>query len=138
MGRKGSEKGPRRAAGKRASRPRATRGSEAAPNRADRGAGASGSSRLLLTRLLREGGIWDVYIATTAQAGTPNLTRLEFEGRGPERKNLRYSRPVESTILNALHSGGSVSRARLDEELEVAIREAEAADRAGAPVPGNP
>lgn len=84
----------------------------------------SGPSRLRLTRLVREGTIWNVYVSTTAQNGAPNITRLEFEGKGPAGERLRHTRPLEGALLEALHSGAPISRARLEEELDEAFRHA--------------
>lgn len=137
MGRKRTEKGGRRGGGRRSASPRDQGRSDAGQNRAGAGGVAPGPSRLRLTRLLREGGVWDVYIATTAQAGASNVTLLEFEGRDAQRKKVRYYRPVEGDMLEALHSGAPVSRARLDRELELAIREAEAVGGGNGAVPGS-
>lgn len=135
MGRKRSEKGGRRGAGRRSASPRDQGRSDASQNRAGAGGVAPGPSRLRLTRLLREGGVWDVYVATTAQAGASNVTRLEFEGRDAQQKKVRYNRPVEGDMLDALHSGAPLSRARLDQELDLAIREAEAVGGGNGAVP---
>lgn len=126
MGRKRNGKDGRRGAGGRAASPRDQRGSDVA-QRASAG-GTQGPSRLLLTRLLRDGAIWEVHIATTARTGAPNLTLLEFEGTGTEQEKLCYTRPVEGSLLAALHSGTPVSRASLEEELELAFRDAGAVD----------
>jgi hypothetical protein len=91
------------------------------PNRSGTGGGTSGSSRLLLTRLHRDGTVWDVYIGTTSQAGARNVTRLEFEASGAGKEKVRYTRPAEGRLLEALHSGTAVSRAELEQELERAI-----------------
>jgi hypothetical protein len=74
--------------------------------------------------LVRDGAIWDVYVSTTAQNGAPNITRLEFEGKGPAGQRLRHTRPLEGALLDALHSGDPISRARLEEELDLAFRDA--------------
>jgi hypothetical protein len=71
-----------------------------------------------------------VYIATTAQSGAPNRTDLEFEDTGAN--PVRYTRRVDGPLLEALHTGAPVSRARLQDELEAALMEAGAAD------PGSP
>lgn len=84
-----------------------------------------GPARLLLTRLVREGAIWEVYIATTAQSGGANVTQLEFEGTGAEQEKLRYTRPAEGALLDALYSGSPVSRASLEEELDLAFAAAD-------------
>lgn len=73
---------------------------------------------------MREGAIWDVYVATTAQDGAPNVTQLEFEAAGAGPKRLRYTRPVQGLLLEALHNGTPVSRASLEEELDRAYRDA--------------
>jgi hypothetical protein len=85
-----------------------------------------GPSRLLLTRLIREGSIWEVYVATRAQSGADNLTQLEFETPGPQHRRTRYARPVEGALLEALHTGAPVSRSSLEEQLDLAMREAAA------------
>ena len=126
MGRKKGGSGGRRRGRKRGSSPASGQGNgDAAHNRtvAD---GVSGSSRIRLTRLLRDGALWDVFIATTARAGSPNIVRLEFERSGAGRDRVRYARPVCGQLLEALHGGASLSRADLDEELERAIRQADA------------
>lgn len=68
--------------------------------------------------------MWDVFIATTARAGAPNVVRLEFERRGQGQAKMRYTRPVEGSLLEALHTGASLSRAALEQELDLAIRQA--------------
>lgn len=134
MGRKRSGKEPRGSGSRRKKSGRDPRGAEAGQNRPGVDVGASGSSRLLLTRLLREGALWEVYVAAAARPGAPNQIHLEFEGKGPARQRLRYTRPVEGPLLEALHSGAPVSRARLEEELELACR----ADDAGARAESDP
>ena len=125
MGRKKSENGGRRRGGRRRGSPGRAQGSnEAAHNRAVTGE-PSGSSRLLLTRLLRDGAIWDVFIATTATAGASNVIQLEFARSGPEQDGVRLTRWVEGPLLEALHSGASLSRSDLEHELELAIRQAD-------------
>jgi hypothetical protein len=84
----------------------------------------AGPSRLRLAEILHEGAIWEVYVSTTPQPGTQNVTRLEFQGDGPDQERVRYSRPVVGALLDALHRGHPVSRSALEEELELAIREA--------------
>jgi hypothetical protein len=123
MGKKRPEKGGRRGGGKRTSPPRDPRRTDAVPNRAGGSPAVSGPSRLRLTRLVREGAIWDVYIATAPQSGGPNVTLLEFEGPGTTRTKLRCTRPVEGPLLDALHNGAPVSRTPLEEELDHALRE---------------
>jgi hypothetical protein len=81
-----------------------------------------GPSRLLLTRVLRDGEVWDVYVATIAQNGRPNRTELQFETRGADRKLRRCARPIEGELLAALHSGEPVSRSSLEGELDLAIQ----------------
>jgi hypothetical protein len=83
-----------------------------------------GSSRLFLTRLLQGGAIWNGYVATTLRAGLPTLVQLEFERTAPGQGVVLYTRPVSGALLDALHSGGPLSRADLEQELELAIREA--------------
>lgn len=123
MGRKKPGDGGRRRGGRKRRTPRAQGSDDTAHNRTVAG-GPSGSSRLLLTRLLRDGLIWDVFIATTATAGSPNVVRLEFERAGRTKGTVRYTRPVEGALLAALHRGTSLSRATLEQELELAIRAA--------------
>ena len=124
MGKKKPGDGGRRRGGRKRRTPGRGQGNDdAAHNRAVAG-GPSGSSRLLLTRLLREGVIWHVFIATTAAAGSPNVVRLEFERSGRGLRKVRYSRPVEGPLLAALHGGSSLSRSDLEQELELAIRDA--------------
>lgn len=124
MGRRRTDRGARRGAGRRAVSSRDQGRSDAQHNRAVAGAGVSAPSRLLLTRLLHEGVLWDVHITTTPRPGASNITQLEFEGTGEKRGKVRYTRPVEGALLEALHSGIPVSRAGLEEELELAIRQA--------------
>lgn len=122
MGNKNFENGARRRGRTgRASTRRAEVNKDGMRNRTI--AAGQGSSRLLLTRLLREGTIWTVFIATSAAAGAPTVIRLEFERSGPGQDKVRYTRPVEGPLLDALHSGGSLSRVDLEHELELAIRE---------------
>ena len=122
MGSRRFENGGRRPAGGRKPSPRAPERKGGVPDRSGMGGATSGSSRLLLTRLHREGVVWDVYIATTSQAGR-NTTRLEFEGGAVGEEKVRYSRPAEGQLLAALHSGAAVRRTDLEEALEQAIRE---------------
>lgn len=123
MGNKNFEKNGARRRGRtgRSSTRRAEANKDGMRNRTT--AAGQGSSRLLLTRLLRDGLIWNVFIATSATAGAPNVVRLEFERSGPGHDDVRYTRPVEGPLLDALHSGGSLSRVDLEHELELAIRE---------------
>jgi hypothetical protein len=60
-----------------------------------------------------------VYIATSSQAGAPNVTELEFEDTGANAG--RYSRRVDGKLLEALHNGAPVSRSSLQDELESAL-----------------
>lgn len=86
------------------------------------------SSRLLLTRLLNGGQVWEVFVATTASERGPAEVRLEFERKGPGGDPLRHSRPLAGALLEALHAGDSLSRHDLDKELERAIRDAAPGD----------
>jgi hypothetical protein len=86
--------------------------------------GMAGPSRLRLTRILRDGVIWEVYVTTTPRSAAENITLLEFEGSTLQEERVRYSRPVVGALLDALHNGRPVSRSDLEEELELAIREA--------------
>lgn len=131
MGRKRPQKGGRRGARKSGTPRQDQRRDETAYNRAGGGApggGASEPSRLLLTKVARGAEIWDVYIATIPQNGGSNLTQLEFQESGIRHLRPRYSRPLAGALLDALYAGAPVSRARLEEELELAVREAEAGD----------
>jgi hypothetical protein len=123
MGRKRPDKGGRRGGRRKGTPPGEQRRDDAPNSRLGAGADVSGSSRLLLTRLAREGEIWDVYVATIAQIGASNITQLEFERKGARWEKLRYTRPVGELLLDALHSGLPVSRASLEEELDLALRD---------------
>lgn len=129
MARNRPGKGGRRGGGRRPSSQSDQRRSDEAGNRQAGGNTAPGPSRMLLTKVLREGAIWNVYVATIPQSGTSNLTQLEFE-RSAEQKKLRYTRPAAEPLLDALHRGEPVSRASLQDELELAIRDAGADDGA--------
>ena len=96
----------------------------------------SSPSRLLLTRLIRKGAIWNVYVSTSPRSGGANLTELEFEDTGAS--PARYRRRVDGPLLEALHNGAPVSRSSLQDELEQALADLNAADGAEArtPVPG--
>ena len=142
MGRR-PEKG-RRGAGKRGSTQPGHRRGDAARERAgareESGSAGHGSgpTRLLLTRLLHGGAIWNVYVARTAESGGPNRTQLEFEAAGAASDGQRYTRRVEGEMLDALHRGKPVSRSALEEELELALRDAGAiAGDAAAPAAGS-
>lgn len=137
MGRKRPQKGGRRGAGKKSS-PRDQRRSDATADRAVAGTEMSGPSRLRLTRVVREGTIWDVYVSTTAQNGAPNITCLEFESKGASGRRLRHTRPLEGALLEALHSGAPISRARLEEELDLAFRDAAAPSEPSDPADADP
>jgi hypothetical protein len=128
MGRKRSEKGGRRGPGRRAASQPDHRRGEPSGNRPGATGEVPGPARMLLTRVLREGAIWNVYVATTARSGAPNLTQLEFEGTGAGQAKLRCTRPVAGPLLDALHSGAPISRASLQAELELALHAAAPAD----------
>jgi hypothetical protein len=127
---------------KRTGGPRGSAGasSEAGTGRPPRGGGRavtqpapqSGSSRIHLTNVLREGAIWNVFIATTAGHGAPAAVLLEFERTRGDNQAGRYSTPLTGRLREALYCGGSVSRAELVNELELAIR----SDEAGHGTPG--
>jgi hypothetical protein len=93
------------------------------PNRLELG-GPGTASRLLLTHVVREGALWEVFVAATAAQRAAATVRLEFVHRVPGREPVRYSRPVSGPLLEALHRGGPLSRAELEHELEQAIRDA--------------
>jgi hypothetical protein len=128
MGRKRPDKGGRRGAGRRGGPPRDQPREDPSHNRAGPGAGAQEPARLRLTRVIREGVIWDVFVVTTAQSGSRNLTQLEFEATGADRRRIRYTRPVEGALLDALHTGAPLTRASVQQELELAIKDAAATD----------
>ncbi|HSJ09791.1 MAG TPA: hypothetical protein VK928_07745 [Longimicrobiales bacterium] len=110
MARMGPDRGPRRGSGGRPS-PEQRRGE---PRRTAATEGAPGPARLLFTRLLRDGAIWSVYVATSGDGAS--RTQLEFESTG-----RRCTRPVDGPLLAALHSGAPVSRSSLLDELELAL-----------------
>ncbi|MBR9990649.1 MAG: hypothetical protein KFH98_12895 [Gemmatimonadetes bacterium] len=85
-------------------------------------AAQSGSSRIHLTHILRDGAIWNVFVATTAGPGAPAAVLLEFERTGGDDAAHRYSTPLTGQLRDALYGGGSVDRADLVHELELAIR----------------
>jgi hypothetical protein len=127
MGRGGPRKGRRGGAGGKSS---------SAPDKRreprSRGAAteaAPGPVRLLLTRLLRDGTIWNVYVASSAPAGEQARTELEFEGTGAA-QSVRCIRRVDGPLLDALYSGAPVSRSQLQDELELALAAAAAVDSA--------
>jgi hypothetical protein len=122
MGRKRSDKGGHRRAGGRAATPPDRRRREPAAGRREEAGSALAPARLLLTRLVRDGAIWKVYVATTAQAGGGNVVVLEFEGTGADQEKVQYSRLIDGPLLDALRSGAPVSRAALHDELELAVR----------------
>lgn len=88
----------------------------------------SGPSRLLLTRLMRKGAIWNVYVSTSPRSGGPNVTELEFEDTGANPARCR--RRVDGPLLEALHNGAPVSRSSLQDELELALADPTAPDGA--------
>ncbi len=127
MGRRKPEKGRRRDGDRRRKSGEPPR-DEPRRDRAGGGADAPGSSRLLLTRLIREGSVWDVYVATATQTGGRTQTRLEFESAGPAHRRTRCSRPLSPSLLEALHKGTPVSRVSLEEELTLALGDLEPSD----------
>lgn len=130
MGKKNSKKGAGRGSRRRA-KSGGEHGGETAGNRDGTGATPQAPSRLLLTRLLHNGAIWEVYVTTGGPGGAPNVTQLEFQGAGPQQEKVRYSRTLEGPLLDALHSGAPISRAGLADELELAVRRASADGGAG-------
>jgi hypothetical protein len=127
MGRGGSDRGRRSGPGRKApTRPDQRREQR---NRNDASDSPPGPSRLLLTKLIREGTIWNVYVATTPHSGGPNRTHLEFEHASAGA--VRYVRRAEGPLLDALHSGAPVSRSNLQGELELALAAGGAADPDG-------
>lgn len=82
------------------------------------------SSRLLLTRLLKDGELWEVFVASTPTDRAASEVRLEFERKVPDGDPIRHSRPLAGALLEALHSGAPLSRRALEGELEKAIRNA--------------
>ncbi len=127
MGRKNSKKGAGRGSSRRA-KPGGEHGRETAGNRGGTEATPQTLSRLLLTRLLRDGVTWEVYVVTGSPGGAPNVTQLEFQGVGPEHEKVRHARPITGPLLDALHSGAPISRAGLEAELELAVRPVSADD----------
>ncbi|HUF51908.1 MAG TPA: hypothetical protein VMN60_13880 [Longimicrobiales bacterium] len=85
-------------------------------------AAQTGSSRIHLTHILRGGAIWNVFIATTVGHGAPAAVLLEFERTRGDDQPARYSTALAGRLRDALYGGGSVSRADLVHELELAIR----------------
>lgn len=106
---------------RRRGQPRDRGGPQQPPNRLELG-GPGTSSRLLLTHVVREGALWEVFVATTAAQRAPTEVRLEFVHRRPGQDPIRYSSRVSGDLLEALHRGGPLSRADLEQELEQAIR----------------
>jgi hypothetical protein len=98
------------------------RTSRAAGRSVTQPAAQSGSSRIQLTHILRDGAIWNVFIATTAGHGAPAAVLLEFERTGGDDQPVRYSTALTGGLRDALYGGGSVSRADLVHELELAMQ----------------
>jgi hypothetical protein len=117
-GRRGSGGAPRRAGGQRTGR--------AAARPVPQPAAPAGPSRRHLAHILREGAIWNVFVKTTAGPDTAAAVLLEFARMGADDPSGRYSTPLTGRLREALYDGGSVSRADLLHELELAIQ-AEAA-----------
>jgi hypothetical protein len=125
MGRAGFDKDRRNGSGKkRPASPRDRRPRDGGRDRTSPPAGETGPARLLLTRLLRDSAVWDVYVATIAESGSPVRTRLEFVESGGPLQATRYTRPIAGPMLDALLSGMPVSRASLLAELEQALVDA--------------
>jgi hypothetical protein len=89
-----------------------------------------GASRIRLTHILREGAIWNVFVTTTA--GQAAAVLLEFERTGGDGLVDRYSTPLTGRLRDALYGGGSVSKADLLHELQLAIDAAAASREAPA------
>lgn len=121
MGKKKPQNGRGGRGSRRRGPPRDRGGQQHPPNRLELG-GSDTSSRLLLTHVVREGALWEVFVATTASQRAPTEVRLEFVHRKPGQDPVRYSRPVSGALLEALHRGGALSRADLEQELDQAIR----------------
>jgi hypothetical protein len=123
MGKKNPQNGRGARGRRKPGLPRDRGGQRQPPNRLELG-GPDTSSRLLLTRIVREGVLWEVFVVTTAAHRAPATVRLEFVHSAPGRESVRCSRPVSGDLLETLHRGGSLSRADLEQELEQAIRDA--------------
>lgn len=81
-----------------------------------------GSSRIHLAHILRDGAIWQVFIATAAGHGETAAVLLEFERSGGGDEPNSYATPLRGRLRDALYGGGSVARADLVHELDLAIR----------------
>jgi hypothetical protein len=113
-GRRGSAGASRKAGAQR--KPRAAAGPVARP------ADQIGTSRIHLTRIIRDGAIWNVVVATTGGDDATAAVLLEFERTDGDGQPDRYATPLTGRLRDALYGGGSVSRADLVHELELAIR----------------
>jgi hypothetical protein len=91
-----------------------------------------GASRIKLTHILREGVIWNVFVTTTAGQAAAAAVLLEFERTGGDGLMDRYSTPLTGRLRDALYGGGSVSKADLLHELQLAIESAAASREAPA------
>jgi hypothetical protein len=123
MGKKNPQNGRGGGGGRKRRPPRPRGDQQPSPNRLQLGE-ASTSSRLLLTHVAREGAIWEVFVTTKAAERNPATVQLEFVHRAAGRVPVRHSRPVSGAVLEALHTGGPLRRADLEQELEEAIQEA--------------
>jgi hypothetical protein len=130
MGKKKPENGGAGRRRRKRRSPGEARGQQPPPNQLDI-AGPGTSSRLLLTHVIREGALWEVFVAATAPQKEGATVHLEFVHKARDTSPVRYSRPVFGPLLEALHTGGPMSRRDLERELEQAIRDA-------APADGNP
>lgn len=66
--------------------------------------------------------IWNVFVTTSTGQGAPAAVLLEFERTGGGDQPDRYSTALAGRLREALYGGGSVSRADLVHELELAIQ----------------
>lgn len=124
MGKGRSQDGGSSGRGGRKGRPR-KRSGEGAPPR-DAGLQPSTSSRLFLTQLVTAGGVWKVFVTTRSSDRSAPVVHLQFERSSEGRQSSLLSRPLSGPLLDALHGGEPLSRADLENELEEAIREANA------------
>lgn len=115
-------KGGRRGSGGALRQAGVQRTARAAGRAVSQPAANTASSRIHLTHIVRDGAIWNVFIATTAGHGGPAAVLLEFERTGGDDQPDRYSTTLAGQLREALYGGGSVSRADLMHELEFAIQ----------------
>jgi hypothetical protein len=115
-------KGGRRGSRGPSARGGAARSSRPAPGTAPEPAASSGSSRIRLTHILRDGAIWQVFIVTTSGPGPTAAVLLEFERTGGAGEPDRHATPLTGRLRDALYDGGPVSRADLVRELDRALQ----------------